>query len=271
MRLTRSLIVLVSSAVMSSTSLIACSGATPGEDMGSAVQDDETTNGLAMNGLTANSLVMNGLAMNGLITNSLTTIGLMATPSITSTLDSDPLARLFMQYVVSCALPSWQTLSILSATYHIEYIYPGDLGLAPQWGVVGGVCDTSCQQWVSACAISRVNALGQHVLLSERGENPGLALAKGEAAAFPDREATYFGNVFVSPQERYACRALEDNQTLIGRVCGHGADVSGCAIDVLKNCHSVCAINNADGSFADCTTPTHGTFLQAVTVYRLPQ
>jgi hypothetical protein len=264
--LTRSLLALVSSIVVSSTGLTACAGAAPGDDIGSATEDV-----VAMNGMSIDALTMNGLPTSALTANSLTTSGIAKTPSIASTLDSDPLAQVFMQYVVSCALPPWQSVSIPSAAHPLDYIYAGGLGLAPLWGVEGGFCDTTCQQWVSACAISRVNALGEHIPLSERGDNLGLMLAPGEAAAFPDREATYFGNVFVSPQMRYACRAAGDDQSLIGRVCGDGADVTGCAIDVLGDCHVVCAIDNLDGSFGACTTPTNGIFLPAATVYRLPQ
>jgi hypothetical protein len=270
MHVTRSLIVLASSIIVSSTGLTACAGAAaPEEDVGSAVQDGLSMNGLTMSALTMSSLSMNGPAMHGLTANSLTTKDLAATGSIAATLDADPLSQLFMAYVVSCALTSGETVEIPGPL--VTYTYPGGLGLAPQWGVEGGSCNTECQQWVSACVISRVDALGLHIPLSERGENPGLALTPGEAVDYPDREATYFGNVLVGPQKRYACRAVEDNQTLIGRVCGDGADVSGCAIEVLGNCHAVCATNNADGSFAGCATPTSGIFLQAVTVYRLPQ
>jgi hypothetical protein len=71
---------------------------------------------------------------------------------------------------------------------------------------------------VSSGVIGRVNALGQHVPLSIRGEAPDLALASGEATLYPHREATYFGTFFLPMQRRYACRAAEDDQTLIGRV-----------------------------------------------------
>ncbi len=266
----------VSAALCSSVLALAaclggCSGvAGPGEDVGSDRQGVEDENGLAMNGLAMNGLAMNGLAMNGLLTNGLTANGISATADVIEVLDSDPLAQMFMTYLVSCALPAGQSVVFDSLAGVADYTFTGLLGVAPEWGADdGATCDQDCQQWVSACMISRVNALGQHIALSERGSNPALALVPGEAEEYPDREATYWGNVFDSSQLLYACRAVEDDQTLIGRPCGDGADVSNCAIDVLGDCHTVCATLNEDGSFADCTCDA-GTFPQAVTVYRLP-
>ena len=146
----------------------------------------------------------------------------------------------------------------------------GGVGVAPAWGADRGSCDETCQQWVSACIIGRVNALGQHVPLSLRGDNPGFALTPGEATTYPDREATYFGNVFLPSQRLYACRAREDDQTLIGRACGDSADVSDCIIDVLGDCHSVCdTLDPSTGAFGTCTTRSNETFVPAMTVYRL--
>ena len=255
----RSSLATCSSLLALTVCLTGCTGtaADPGEDVGSAHQAMEDMNGLSMNGLAMNGLAMNGLTMNGL----------MQTAAIQTTLVNDPLAQMFLSYVVSCALPSGQTMVPSYLVGLTSYSFAGNLGLAPQWTIEGGSCDTTCQNWISACAISRVNALGQHVPLSERGNNPGLALAAGEAALYPHREATYFGNVFASPQKRYACRAAGDDQTLIGRPCGNGSDVSACAITVLGDCNTVCSVHNADGSFGSCTTPD-GVFQQAVTVYR---
>jgi hypothetical protein len=244
--------------------LTACSGAD--EDLvGITQQPDEAMNGLAMNGL-----AMNGLAMNGLVTNGLTANGLMMTGDIAAILDADPLARMFMRYVVSCALPAAESIVFPGLAGQDDLVFTGGLGVAPEWGTDGSACDTACQEWVSSCVIARVNALGQHVPLSIRGDNPGLALAPREAAGYPRREATYFGNVFASPQELYACRAAGDDQALIGRACGDGADVSRCGIDVLGDCHVVCAdLDPATGAFGSCTTPANGTFGPASTVYRM--
>ena len=217
-----------------------------------------------------NGLAMNGLAMNGLVMNGLTVNGLMMTSDIAAILDADPLAQMFMTYVVSCALSADQSVVFPYLAGQTDFVFAGSMGVAPEWGADGSSCDTTCQQWVSSCVIGRVDALGQHISLSIRGENTGLALAPGEATTYPDREASYFGNVFTNPQQLYACRAAEDDQTLIGRTCGDGADVSQCAINVLGDCHAVCSIlDSTTGAFGDCTTPTGGAFGPASTIYRL--
>jgi hypothetical protein len=252
-----------------STHLLACAGPTdPGEDVATAQQAEETENALSWNGLIMNGLIMNGLIMNGLIMNGLTITGLQQTSSLASTLDSDALARLYFTYVVSCALPAGQDIVFPSLAGQSNYTFYGSLGIAPQWGTNGSTCDSTCQQWVSGCVIARVNALGQHVPLSIRGNNAALTLGPNEATAYPRREATYFGNVLSVPQKRYACRTAGDDQALIGRPCGNGSDASGCVITVLGDCDSVCSSKNADGSYGSCTTPSDGQFVPAVTVYR---
>src|SRR5271170_2765419 len=62
MHLPRSLIVLASSIILSSTGLTACAGAAAPEeeDVGSAAED-----GLSMNGLSMSALTMSNLSMNG--------------------------------------------------------------------------------------------------------------------------------------------------------------------------------------------------------------
>jgi hypothetical protein len=256
---------LACSLALASTGLVGCVVAVEAEeDVATTQQSDEQENGLTMNGLTMNGLTMNGLTMNGLTMNGLTMNGLRRSSAAIASLATDPNAQLFFKYVVSCALPPGQSVTVAGITFQ------GSVGVAPQWGVDGGSCNRTCQQWVSACVISRVNYLGVHVPLSIRGDSPALALAEGEAAAYPDREATYFGNVLTVPQELHACRAAGDDPTLIGRPCGHGADVSGCAISVLDQpCQHVCALTNrAIGYFGSCATPDDGTFVPAVTVYR---
>jgi hypothetical protein len=226
---------------------------------------------LWLNGDSLNSLAMNGLAMNGLAMNGLTVNGLMMNSDIVAILDADPLAQMFMTYVVSCALSADQSVVFPYLAGQTDFVFAGGMGVAPAWGADGSSCDTTCQEWVSSCVIGRVDALGQHISLSIRGENTGLALVAGEATTYPDREASYFGNVFTNPQQLYACRAAEDDQTLIGRTCGDGANVSQCAINVLGDCHAVCSnLDSTTGAFGDCTTPTGGAFGPASTIYRLP-
>ena len=221
----------------------------PGDDTVIAREAEETMNGLTMNGLTAKELAWNLV--------------------LTDALNSDPDARMFFRYVVDCALPPGEAVVFPELAGQTSYTFSGGVGIAPSWGVDGGTCDSTCQEWVSACVLSRVNALGEHVSLSLRGDSAALAMSPTEPAAYAHREATYFGNVLVSPQKRYACRAETDDQALIGRVCGAGADTSACLVTVLGDCASRCrTTGNTDGFFAGCATPDDGTFVPAVTVFR---
>ncbi len=106
---------------------------------------------------------------------------------------------------MSCALPAGESVEF--TLQGKKYEYDGELGLAPQWGQPGGHCDGSCQQWVSACLLARVDYLGKHREISVRGDHPALAISSQEAKMYSVGEATYFGNVFTAPQpqRRYAC------------------------------------------------------------------
>jgi hypothetical protein len=251
---------------LASSSLTACVVATDeaDEDVGTAQQAGLSWNGLSWNGLTGNGLTSTGGVMAALIATGLTTKDVARTDAIADILATDAQAQMLFSYIVSCALPAGQSVTVGGTAFQ------GATGVAPAWGADAASCDGTCQQWVSACVISRVNYLGVHVELSQRGKIAALALTPGEATAYPDREATYFGNVFTSPQKLYACRAAGDDQTLIGRPCGDGADVSGCVISVLSaSCQAACSVlDPATGYFGSCTTPHDGTFIPAVTVYR---
>jgi predicted small secreted protein len=262
--------VLTCSILVASSALTGCAVTTEsGEDVGVAAQALEEDNGLAWNGLTMNGLTMNGLTMNGLTMNGLTMNGLTLTSSIASTLNTDANARSYFSYVVSCALPGGHNVTFPMLSGLPNYTFYGAVGIAPEWGVDGGTCDATCQQWVSGCVLARVNALGVHVPLSIRGPNAALTAGSYELGAYGRREATYFGNVLTSPQERYACRAAGDDQTLIGRPCGNGADTSACIINVLDDCATRCTVAGAtDGYFGSCATPGDGSFVPAVTVFR---
>src|SRR4051795_3658836 len=94
-----------------------------------------TANALTANALTANALTANALTANALTANALTANGLR-----------DPLGREFLKYVVSCALDEDDSVSFrVDGT---KYVFPGSLGLAPDWGNNHGSCDGECQRWV---------------------------------------------------------------------------------------------------------------------------
>lgn len=215
---------------------LACAGCVgEAEDLGAAEEAALTANALTANALTTNALTTNALTANALTANALTAKAL-----------TDPSARLLLKYVVSCALPATAHLDVSIAG--TTYGYDGQLGLAPEWGVPGGSCDTTCRGWVSACVLGRVDYVGVTKPLSIRGSIPALASTPAEQKAYPTREATYYGEVFSSPQLRFAC--LSPGATSDVRVCG--PSLTGCVVTVVGSCADACGPAAADGSFPTC-------------------
>ena len=210
-----------------------------------------TANALTANALTANALTANALTANALTANALTANGLR-----------DPLGRELLKYVVSCALPAGASVSITVDSH--RYDFPGSIGLAPQWGNVGGSCDRSCQRWVSGCVLARVDAAGVERLISIRGDNRALRPDGRELAQYRQREATYYGNLFAEGQPRYLC--LSPGATSDDRVCG--PSLSDCPMTVVGACDEVCDDRGAFGTFSDCRTSRHGRDIaETVTVF----
>ena len=213
-----------------------------------------TANALTANALTANALTANALTANALTANALTANGLR-----------DPMAREFLKYVVSCALDEDDSVS-----FRIDgkrYEFRGALGLAPDWGRSHGSCDGDCQRWVSACVLARVDAAGVKRTISIRGDNRALRPEDHELRRYSDREATYFGNLFVRNQPRYMC--LSPGKTGNERVCGDSLD--DCPMTVVGSCDDACGDEGRYGSFGDCSDrgrARHGTvYHESITVF----
>jgi GLTT repeat (6 copies) len=224
-----------------------------------------TANGLTANGLTANGLTANGLTANGLTANGLTANGLTAN-GLTAGAMTDPLSRQLMKYIVSCALSEQQSLSLTIAG--TAYTFPGSIGLAPQWGTTHGSCDGSCQRWVSACVLARVDAAGIDREISIRGANLALLPTSwSELSQYSQREATYFGNIFIPGQPRFLC--LSPGQTEDERACG--PSLADCPMTVLGSCSRDCLFQGLFGDFDLCSDAgrvgTGNTYLESVTVY----
>jgi len=64
--------------------------------------------------------------------------------------------------------------------------------MAPQWE--NGACDQTCQENVSACMLAHINTAGNHVPLWI--VSPNSAVGWGLDPAYPNEEATFFGNIF---------------------------------------------------------------------------
>jgi hypothetical protein len=244
-------------------------GASPAVDVGAVTENGLIGNGLIGNGLIGNGLVANGLVANGLIANGLTTNGLIANGLIANGANADllanPLSLQFLKYVVSCALSPQQSLSFTVGS--TAYSFPGGLGLAPQWGTAHGSCDGSCQRWVSACVLARVDAAGIDREISVRGLNPALLPTWSELFTYTQREATYFGNLFIAGEPRFLC--LPPGQKDDQRVCGDS--MSDCPMTTLGSCAKDCLTQGPFGEFNLCSdggkAGTGHTYLESITVF----
>jgi hypothetical protein len=210
-----------------------------------------TANALTANALTANALTANALTANALTANALTANGLTATAQ-------------FLKYAVSCALPADQTLTI--TVDGAQHSFSGQLGLAPEWGQKHGSCDGSCQRWVSACMLARVDAAGVEREISVRGDNKALHPEAKEIRDYPVREGAYFGNLFdmAKGQPRFLC--VTPGATQDTRVCGDS--LANCPMTVVGSCDDVCD-HGAFHSFDDCRTADRGgaTYHESITVF----
>jgi len=231
------------------------------EELGTVQQAKTTSNALTPSSLTSNGLTANGLTANGLTANGLTSTALSAN-SVALTALTDPAAREFFKYVVSCANVSGNdvTATIGSTTY----TWYGELGLAPNWGTSGGSCDSTCKQWVSSCVLSRVNYLGQSVTISVRGHS-NLVPSSSELTAVPYAEAAYYGDITGANQLRFACWVDKD---LMERVCGP-QPFNNCVMDVVGQCDHVCqTVDSTYGFFQTCSDGHGHDYPYAITVFR---
>jgi hypothetical protein len=202
-------------------------------------------NGLAVNGLAVNGLAVNGLAVNGLAVNGLAVNGLAVNGLAVNGL-ADPAAHAFMTYLVSCALPAGRSVTYPAGDSTTTLV--GEIGLAPSWEHQS--CDLTCQRWVSACILARVNHLGVHREISMRGDNKALAIVPHELQLYTEAEATYYGNLFQNDKSLYAC--MPRGAKGITRVCGDS--LSDCPMAVVGFCPDVCEQEGKFRTYLDCAS-----------------
>ncbi|KYF67691.1 hypothetical protein [Sorangium cellulosum] len=118
----------------------------------------------------------------------------------------DPAAREVMKDLVECALGSHQSVSWTpgaqawgpTAEESAEVSRARQLtwrgvgaGLCPAWAA--GAPDARCQELVSACLLTRNNAMGRIEDISIRGG--AIATSPAELQRYPEREGAFFGNL----------------------------------------------------------------------------
>jgi hypothetical protein len=260
-------------ALLCAMSFVGCLAQTGDETDGEVGVTQEAA--ITHNALTHNALTHNALTHNALTHNALTASALTSDTATNAAL-SDPDSREVLEYIASCALPPANQIDVTVAG--VAYSFPGQLGLAPQWGLTGGTCDTSCQEWVSACVIARLDYLGEDVSISLRGKTAALASTPSEISAYTVAEGAYYGNIFLDTPVMYGCVA--PGRTGLPRVCG--PTTAGCIVEDLGSCAQACdKADKKDGSFPSCSNENssasqgnfsfHGrTYAASATVFLLP-
>jgi hypothetical protein len=196
-------------------------------------------NAISMNAISMNAISMNAISMNAISMNSLVMAALNDTsPSLDPRYrDMGRLNEEFLRYAYSCAMPTGTSMTL--ALNRGDVTFQGSIGLAPQWAT--GACDLTCQRWVSACLIARVNGYHVPIDISMRGNHSALATTQQEEVAFSLFEGRFWGNVFTDEFEDdfmscYGTGATEGQLT--SRVCAQSGGY--CGIKSTGACGSQC-------------------------------
>jgi hypothetical protein len=152
----------------------------------------------------------------------------------------------FLNYTVSCALNSNQSLTIPLAQ---PIVLHGGLGLAQTW--TRRRIDAADQEAVSACLAARLNFFGVQVQISIRGRGLEPPSAD-EIAEYPLQEGAFWGNIFAEEPELFACtnRANVQNSYANLRFCSTGfpvPDGSTISCGPLRNvgsCSARCEVSS---------------------------
>lgn len=156
-------------------------------------------------------------------------------------------------YLVECALPLGQSITKTRKSDGLTIVLAGALGLSPEWK--DGACESSCQEWVSACMLARTNVTGESVALWLSADHPAIGL--GHGTDYPLYEATFYGNLFQDPDAQYLCRGTEAVEGsalgayLVGRTCG-GLPLEACGFTRWGRCNDVGRCLSVNGFSTAC-------------------
>lgn len=215
-----------------------------------------STNRLSMNRLKASSLHIKDLSTDPLSSNGTT----LAPNGLLQSKDG----RDALTYILRCALPVGKTLTAQVGAK--VYIYSGLIGIAPEW-LTQPLTQTG-RRWMTACLLAHVNAYGQEVLISLRGNKSALAVTADEAADFTLQEMSFYGDIFKESgePEMYACAGygLQDACPSIldnyqpRRACKAGTT---CAITVPGPCYDISALqtDSCESASASSYNKCHAT------------
>ena len=200
----------------------------------------------------------------------------------------DALTREFMKYLVSCALEPSQFVKYKDPFTGLNYLWKGEMGYCPKWGDPSGYADGQCQEVVSACLLSRVNAFGQHIRLSQRGHDqfttpialadvvPAASVYINGAQVAPLTKKCFFGTT--GPNRECSWRPSETGYCAPGTTVtvGLGAPpAASCASSplgtsngadtVLRVCEGITGCRQLDANYLGQADNTCGTVFPSVT------
>ncbi|MFT3767983.1 MAG: hypothetical protein QM820_21235 [Minicystis sp.] len=238
--------------------------------VGDAVSALITENAIVPNAIVPNAIVPNAIVPNAIVPNALSpgTLDSASLAAIQATGARGDLSRMFLKYLVGCALDPAQSFSFswtdAANVVHNE-TYWGSVGLAPGWASAA-LTDETKQRLVSGCLAGRTNYYGTSVTISMRAPQNPLKrdVPAEEMAAYPDVEGAFWGNLFTSSPYLYACYNAANEQTARAalRVCATGVLADGgqllpCgAIALAGACDAVCPNLGGGGKFyTSCSDP----------------
>jgi len=157
---------------------------TNGSDIGNGIK---LTNGFNL----ANGIdLANGIKL----TNGANTIAPPPDSDLERWIDVDPTMRLrIIRYEVECALAPDTAVEVIYREQ--SFTFTGLTGLGTSW--LEGMMTATDQERVSACLLARVNTRGRVLRITLTGPYSGLdTVTSADLASYPNREATYYGNLF---------------------------------------------------------------------------
>jgi hypothetical protein len=188
-----------------------------------------------------------------------------------SGIESSDAGRDWLKYIVRCALPAGSKVAVPNGDG--KDILEGMFGVAPEWAHAR-LSDTG-ERWVSACLLAFVNALGEHVLVSVRGDQASLksTVTAEERIEFSFQEAAFYGNLFSEDGAQYVCRgkgADVPSPSRSKRLCSDPSErpgVSQCGMIITGNCRDVCSVEDAADRFVTHCRGGDRVYDEVVTVF----
>jgi hypothetical protein len=188
----------------------------------------------------------------------------------------ETLKAMLLKYTARCALKPSQSLEATDPKTGARLVFPGSLGLAPEW--LDGTCGTDCQEKVSSCLLGLTNRTGRHVELSMASAAASLAdrfQPSDDDIAFPNQEGAFFGNIFSG--HGYACTGHDANKApRVQRFCAVNPESCSGLVPLRSagRCEDVCQLacrELSDGSrrcaASNCRDPEGRVWRHPLTIY----